>query len=56
MVVAANPSENYESVGIMKFPTEWRKNMLQTTNQILYNISIPSDSQTGTIPQLLSYR
>ena len=30
--------------------------MFQTTNQILYNISIPSDSQTWTIPQLLSYR
>ena len=26
------PSEKYESVGMMKFPTEWKK-MFQTTNQ-----------------------
>ena len=39
-----------------EIPNIWRKKMFQTTNQILYNISIPSDSQTWTIPQLLSYR
>jgi len=31
------PSEKYESVGMMTFPSEWKKKItFQTTNQIIY--------------------
>ena len=35
LVGGFNPSEKYESVGMMKFPTEWKviKIIFQTTNQ-----------------------
>jgi hypothetical protein len=33
----SHPSEKYESVGMMTFPTEWKviKFMFQTTNQLI---------------------
>jgi hypothetical protein len=38
LVVEPYPSEKYKSVGIMKFPTEWKNNpfMFQTTNQDIH--------------------
>ena len=34
LVVEPYPSEKYESLGIMKFPTEWKnKKMYRITNQ-----------------------
>jgi hypothetical protein len=35
MVGGFNPSEKYESVGVLTFPTEWKnKKMFQTNNQL----------------------
>ena len=37
LVGGFSPSEEYESFGMMTFPTEWKvmKTMFQTTNQLL---------------------
>ena len=56
-----HPSEKYEwkSVGMMKFPTEWKK-MFQTTNQIyihnsyIWYVYIPDGKTTHTLRKNLT--